>query len=185
MSQIELIQNMNDMQTAENNNLNFEVTSNRSKRSNMNKRMTTEEELKAEVVKLYPESVCEFFKRPQTQEFTGIIKVTFKDEDMLKTAIENKIVFGRLSCRVEEYIRKVQVVKCHRCQKFRHIARRCRSEKPKCGKCCRTNHETKDCTNTSNFKCAHCNGSHITGSASCPEWKRELERLRERNNHGY
>ena len=145
----------------------------------------SEEELTAEIKDKFPGATCEFFKRPKTEEFTGIIKVEFADEQTLERAIKEKVFFRRQCFQVEEYKRRIQVIKCHRCQKFGHIARTCRSDKPKCGKCCRTNHETRDCTNTTNFMCAHCDQKHITGSATCPEWMKKVEEVKSRNNYGY
>lgn len=145
----------------------------------------TEEEMTAELQEKFPGSTCEFFKRPKTEEFNGIIKVEFADVSMLEKAINEKFFFGRQRFKVEVYKRKIQVVKCHRCQKFGHIARLCNSDKPKCGKCSRENHETRDCKNTTNYKCAHCNQNHITGTAVCPEWKKRMEEIKSRNNYGY
>ena len=73
---------------------------------------------------------------------------------------------------MEKYKPKPKVINCMRCTRFGHTARLCRSRKPKCGKCCSEDHESKDCgAEERNHKCAHCNGNHCVGSKDCVVWK--------------
>ena len=55
---------------------------------------------------------------------------------------------------------------------------------PVCGKCStKGHHETKECTvEKEEYKCAHCDGNHITGSYNCIKMKEMVEKLQNRND---
>ena len=96
------------------------------------------------------------------------MKVTFPNEDTLNKVITDRFKIFQQRLIMDPYKPKPKVIKCHRCQRFGHISRLCRSEKPKCGKCSSENHETTDCVvQPENYKCAHCNLNHITGHKEC------------------
>lgn len=109
----------------------------------------------------------------------------FKDRQKLQNAIDGKMKIQHQRYIVEEYRRKPRLVKCNRCQSFGHIQRYCAAKDPKCGKCAKGNHETKDCTITTGFKCAHCNGSHVTASKQCKVWNEKLAEFSQTTNHGF
>ena len=121
-----------------------------------------ETEMEEQIKTRYPVSKVDFFKR--SGNFTGTIKLTFNSKDELKAALDQRVIAIRNQrYLIEEYKPSPRVVKCHRCQGFGHIASRCRSARPKCGKCCDETHETKDCSSNVR-KCAHCNENHETGN---------------------
>ena len=94
----------------------------------------------------YSDADCEFFTRTKGEEkvFTGIVKIDFKNRSVLENALKNRIIqINSQNYVLEEYQRKPQVIKCNKCLAFGHVHRLCRSAKPKCGKCCSNDHETK------------------------------------------
>jgi hypothetical protein len=146
-----------------------------------------QDEMEQEIITQYDGATCEFFTKGDGSDkvFTGIIKIDFKERNKLEAAMSSVISIGRQKYHVEEYRRKLRVIKCARCQGFGHVHRMCRSAKPKCGKCSSSDHESKDCNITSNFKCAHCDGNHITGVAVCPMVIKKLEEIKSRSNYGF
>ena len=83
---------------------------------------------------------------------------------------------------VEAFTPKPKIIKCNKCQLFGHVSRLC-SNKPVCGKCSKNDHETKDCeVEPDDYKCAHCDGNHITGSYTCEMVKQKMEQLLSRGN---
>ena len=62
---------------------------------------------------------------------------------------------------------------CKTCQEFGHTAKYCRGNLT-CKRCNVMGHELKDCRSVTT-QCHHCNGSHITGSRECIEYKYECE----------
>lgn len=131
-------------------------------------------------------SNVEFFKRKNsrtgTEEFSGTIKVVFKDSHTLQQAITNKIFIGDMRYSVEKWEHRVKVKYCYKCLKFGHVSYRCRSAKSKCGKCAFEGHEQKDCTvtNPQLLKCGHCGGKHKTGSYSCKSMREQVDMLNSR-----
>ena len=143
-----------------------------------------EDAIKAEVDKNYPGATAELFKRPDGT-FMGTLKVKFRDEDQMKQANTDRFNLFRQRYFMEDYKPKPKVIKCNYCQKFGHIARLCRSKKPKCGKCSSENHETQTChEEAENYKCAHCDGNHNTGSGHCEIWKNKEEELARNYSYG-
>ena len=131
----------------------------------------------SEVEEKYPGAKAELFKRPDGT-FMGTMKVVFSDVESLNNAITNRFTLFNQRYYMETYQPKPKVIKCNRCQTFGHIARLCRSKKPKCGKCCSENHETRVCeVEPQDYKCAHCKTNHITGSSECQFMKNKEEEL--------
>ena len=136
------------------------------------------EDTEAEIISKYPGTKCEFFKR--NGRFTGTVKITFKNQRALQTAIDNRIQIFNQKYILEVYKMKPRVYKCNNCQKFGHIARICRATSPKCGKC-GNSHATTSCTETvENFKCCHCSQNHETGNQQCEVMKNKLEEITSR-----
>lgn len=123
---------------------------------------------------------CELFK--PDGKFKGTVKLVFKDRGSLETAMDDCFTIFNQRYITEEYKSQPRVIKCHRCQRFGHISRLCRSEIVKCGKCSEEGHETRDCT-TGVIKCAHCGMGHITGSKDCRKIQEKLNIIRERANY--
>ena len=139
-----------------------------------------EDEIKEEIDMNYPDTQVEFFRK--NDEFTGVFKITFKDEEELKRVIADKMKLNHRKYNIEEFVHKPRVIKCNTCQRFGHVSRLCRSkEKPVCGKCTK-DHETKDCTSPpTDYKCFHCDKSdHFTGSQKCEKMKEKYQQLLDR-----
>ena len=144
-----------------------------------------ENEIIEEIENNYPGVKPELFKKDG--QYTGMIKVTFKDETELQAAITNKFNIFNRKYITEMFISKPRVIKCNICQLFGHVSRRCRNQdKPVCGKCSTEGHETKDCkANENELKCYHCNkNDHTTGSYKCEKTQEKLQVLKDRRDNG-
>lgn len=144
----------------------------------------TEDFIEEEINQNYPTITKTELFRNKDEEFTGMIKVVFKDEVDLNNAIAAKFTIGNRKYIIEPFIYKPKVIKCNTCQRFGHVSRLCRAKnKPVCGKCCQ-NHETKNCrTNEDEYKCYHCSKTdHTSGSHSCEKYKEKLQELMDRYN---
>ena len=144
----------------------------------------TEDFITSEIQNNYPGARFELFKRDD--EFTGMIKVTFKDEAELNRVIASKFRIGRRIYLIEPFEHKPRVIKCNICQRFGHVSRLCRSKlTPVCGKCCQ-NHETKNCqAEEADYKCHHCGKTdHFTGSKSCEKMKEKYQDIIDRQHNG-
>ena len=140
-----------------------------------------EEEINEEIQNQFPGCHIELFK--QNNRFTGTVKISFPNEEILQQAIHQKIrINGMIYC-VEVFKPKPKVIKCNICQMFGHVSRMCNNKNsPTCGKCSSKDHQTKECDVQENeYKCAHCSGNHITGSYSCQKMKDKLEQIISRN----
>ena len=143
-----------------------------------------EDEINNQIRQHYPDAQFELFKK--NGEFTGMIKVTFKDQEELERVITNRFGILERKYLIEPFIHKPRVIKCNVCQRFGHVSRLCRSKnEPVCGKCCK-NHETTNCTSPQEeFKCYHCNkNDHITGSHQCEKMKEKYQELIDRQRNG-
>ena len=101
-----------------------------------------ESELIDNIKSRYNVSNVELFKRDN--KFTGTLKVTFKERKDLVDAINDRINIFQQRYIIEEFKPSPRVIKCNIYQGFGHIAKRCRREKAKCGKCGKENHEMKE-----------------------------------------
>lgn len=124
----------------------------------------------------------ELFKK--NNNFTGTIKLIFNTRQELLDCLTDRIKIFNQRYIMEEYKPLPRVIKCNRCQTFGHIARRCRAEKPTCGKCGEQTHETMNCS-SSVKKCAHCNEGHETGHSTCHVMKTKLDEIRQRAQYGF
>lgn len=145
-----------------------------------------EDEVNEEIKQKYPmvEKV-EFFQK--NQEFIGVLKVTFKEANDLEAAMKNRFFISHRGYRVEEFERKPRVIKCNMCQRFGHVARRCRNQNnPRCGRCSEEGHQTKDCmAPPEQQKCYHCEeAGHITGSYKCSKVQEIYKLLKDNKNYG-
>ena len=78
-----------------------------------------------------------------------------------------RVQIGYLSFKTRTYI--PQVTRCYKCQKFGHIAARCRKETDTCPVCAGP-HKYTDCTNKDNKKCANCGEPHSASYKECPKF---------------
>ena len=137
----------------------------------------SEEEILEAAITSYPNTDIELFKNKEGR-FTGTIKVTFNSEDDLNAAMNNPVYINNHRYRMEKYENRPQIIKCHNCQSFGHVARLCFSKNTICGKCTSKEHPTKDCTTLpTDYKCFHCEGNHQTGYKNCEAVKLKIEEL--------
>ena len=89
---------------------------------------------------------------------------------------------GRLHVS-ELYDRGAQLRQCFRCQRYGHIARRCKADHPACGQC-GEEHESRDHkygVHSDSPNCVNCRGDdHNVWSPTCSVRARELERMKKR-----
>ena len=144
-----------------------------------------EDEITESIEENYPDCRYKLFRKDG--DFTGMIKVTFRNENELNAAITDKFKIGHSKFITEKFKQKPRVIKCNVCQMFGHVGRRCgNKDKPVCGKCSQEGHETKDCEVPANLhKCFHCGEQgHITGSYKCIKVKEKLQILTSRRQDG-
>ena len=106
----------------------------------------SEEEIEENIKSNYNASKVEVFKK--NGMMTGTVKITFNSQKDLVDVITDRIKIFAQRYIMEEFKPIPRVIKCHRCQGFGHIARLCRSNSPKCGKCGETSHESEHCTSS-------------------------------------
>ena len=141
----------------------------------------TDEEIVTEIENRYPNCEVDLFKT--NNKFNGMLKITFQEDKDLDSLIKDRITIFQQKLLVDRYNYKPRVIICHRCQKFGHLERLCRSEHPVCGKCGSKEHESEDCEiNAEDYKCAHCGGNHKTGDKKCIVVKEKLQNIIDRKN---
>ena len=141
-----------------------------------------ENEIQDAIKQDFPEAHLEFFRK--NGRVTGTVKILFDKEEALNQAIQEKIKINQQIYAVEVFKPKPRVIKCNTCQMFGHVSRLCGNKaKPVCGKCSGKDHETKDCeVQPADYKCAHCEGNHITGSYVCERMKEKMDQIQKRGN---
>lgn len=93
-----------------------------------------------------------------------------------------RIYLNQKSYKVENYIR---IVKCYRCQKFRHIAKYCSVQEGSltCGTCSSSEHKTIQCPHKNSPQNHRCRNSisakfknhlHTTNDKKCPIYQKKL-----------
>jgi FtsZ-binding cell division protein ZapB len=81
-----------------------------------------------------------------------------------ESILNNGLLVGqRYIGSVEPY--KVELKRCHRCQRFGHLAWSCK-EQVKCGHCS-GQHDQRHCLPGVRPRCSDCNGEHPTGDRRC------------------
>ena len=99
------------------------------------------------------------------------------------TYLKDKITIGLVSCKVyDQYHAK----RCNKCQHYGHYVKDCPSDEQFCAKC-GDKHATSTCQSVVQ-KCINCVRSgaethdHYAYDSSCPSYKKEQERLKQRIN---
>ena len=87
------------------------------------------------------------------------VVITFRGKKL-----PSHVYYGYLRFTVKVYI--PMPVRCFKCQRFGHIAAKCRSNL-RCGNC-GENHDTKECVPESSTKCCNCGENHKASSKECP-----------------
>ena len=110
----------------------------------------------------------------------AVIRVSPYLRSLLKSR-NDKLLVGIRSVTIYD---RVFVKRCYGCQKYGHIHARCPTPDVVCCSKCGENHESKDCTKTSNeFKCSNCKSAgyseycHSASSNQCPVLKSERDKL--------
>ena len=79
--------------------------------------------------------------------------------------------------RMNEYNCRTYVDKptrCYNCQSYGHMARKCKRQL-RCQRCGQQ-HQHNDCqqdATTTEPRCLHCKGQHVTGDKACPKYQHE------------
>ena len=81
--------------------------------------------------------------------------------------IPGKVQIGYLSFKTRTYI--PLVTRCYKCQKFGHVAAKCRKEANTCPVCAGP-HSYAECESKDNKKCANCGGAHSVSYHDCPKF---------------
>lgn len=99
---------------------------------------------------------------------TRAIKVKFQCKDDLEKAVRENVVIEHLTTRVELLSIQPRVLQCYNCQRFGHIADKCRSPKTclRCSKPYDERHEECD----EDEKCINCQGAHTSVHKQCPKY---------------
>ena len=110
-------------------------------------------------------------KRDNQETSTGTIILSFNGSQL-----PEKVRVGWRSVPVRQYV--PEPTRCFRCQRFGHVASSCRGSE-RCGKCSVVGHSAASCEATK-LKCLGCGDEHESWSRSCPKFKAEKEKLRNR-----
>ena len=82
--------------------------------------------------------------------------------------------------KVYEYLARPMM--CKNCLEYGHTQKHCRYSSPTCGKCGETRHSVTQCS-SQRVECHHCGEEHVTGSATCTEYKYQKEILAIQSRH--
>lgn len=102
-----------------------------------------------------------------TKKDTETVMLEFQGE-----LIPKRVMLGLMSYMVREYIPKP--MRCFKCQKFGHVAARCKEEQSRCARC-GGKHEYGKCGKGVQPKCCNCGGAHSAAYWGCEVMKREVE----------
>ncbi|XP_034065952.1 uncharacterized protein LOC117542404 [Gymnodraco acuticeps] len=98
--------------------------------------------------------------------------------------IQQKIMIGCMSFPVREFIPKL--LRCFKCQRFGHVADKCKATKPRCPTCA-GEHEYGSCAAGAKVKCCNCGGEHSAAYQGCEVQKKakEVQRFKVQNKVSY
>lgn len=92
------------------------------------------------------------------------VVLTFRPGDVPPAVIE----LGYLSVKLWEYVPEPR--RCFQCQKFGHVAAKCRKQSPVCPVCA-GEHKYEQCTNRDAPKCANCGQAHSASYKKCSQYQ--------------
>ncbi|XP_060843818.1 uncharacterized protein LOC132923859, partial [Rhopalosiphum padi] len=85
--------------------------------------------------------------------------------EIFKKVIDRSVYIGYSACRVKEFL---DVSICYRCQKYGHIAAKCRATEMVCSYCAETGHKVEECKNKYKPpKCANCGEAYTSHHKAC------------------
>jgi len=85
--------------------------------------------------------------------------------EIFKKVIDRSVYIGYSACRVKEFL---DVSICYRCQKYGHIAAKCRATEMVCSYCAETGHKVEECKNKDKPpKCANCGEAYTSHHKAC------------------
>ena len=116
--------------------------------------------------------------RPSGQHASAVIKVATK-EDAEKLLRSNSVTFGGGGIMVTPFEERRTPVACFKCRQFGHRARDCPGRET-CDMCGQEGHLHCE---TTNLRCANCQGPHRASHRGCTEYRKEKERILTRQRH--
>lgn len=98
--------------------------------------------------------------RKDQDETNWVMEVPPQVRDKL---LKGKVYISWNECKVMYYI-AVSLVRCHKCQGYRHVAKYCRVNYDICAHCAESGHGTKECPNKDNHpSCVNCKKNREKG----------------------
>ncbi|XP_022164208.1 uncharacterized protein LOC111029501 [Myzus persicae] len=86
--------------------------------------------------------------------------------EIFKKVINRSVYIGYSACKVKEFL---DVSICYRCQKYGHIASKCKAIEMVCSYCAELGHKVEDCKNKDKPpKCANCGEAYTSHHKACP-----------------
>ena len=129
----------------------------------------------------FPEAkVRRFIKKDSTILIT--VKIDFRSPKDMEAAVRDGLFLNDQFFRAYEFKEevKIPIVQCYNCQNFGHIAKTCRSP-PKCSNCSGP-HNTSECDNTKDRKCANCQSNHYANDPNCEAYLNHASKVYNQRN---
>ena len=106
------------------------------------------------------------------------VGIKCKDKNAADVLYDEGIRLNHIKYKVENYIRPIHVIQCHKCNEFGHKKEYCENQ----SRCliCGENRESKECKSKSR-KCSNCSGKHQANYKMCAIYRKEAEKKIEKN----